>query len=69
MPFSHSTIGYVVADLQKRIHAYYNTLPDNYWVYLLSPIYSLFSLKALVVVTIWMTLSVSVIWVYSRDLH
>ncbi|KAF7792536.1 hypothetical protein EIP86_003577 [Pleurotus ostreatoroseus] len=57
MPFSHSAIGYLVADLQKRVHAALDKLPENYWVYLLSPIYSLFSFKTLVVVTIWMTLS------------
>ena len=62
MPFSHSAAGYLVADLQKRIHVLSDKLPDNYWVYLLSPIYSLFSFKTLVTVTIWMTLSVSAVY-------
>lgn len=61
MPFSYSALGYMVADLQKRIHAYFNTLPDNYWVYLISPIYSIFFVKVLIVVAIWVTLSVSAV--------
>ncbi|KAJ3548048.1 hypothetical protein NM688_g5340 [Phlebia brevispora] len=58
MSFAQSTLGYLLSALQKRLQAYWNSLPDNFLVYLLAPIYSMFSLNLVLAIMAWWTLSV-----------